>query len=195
MTLQDALGRLEALQQEWRVANRTFRERGLKYFARPLVLGLAVVYFCYAFIYSIPVKKRFWLEGEIKVARQRSQFADTYQSLRGRLSEIYAKSPSGKERSNWLTQRLLESLKAEGVISDSILPPEELVQAGVVIQKVRVPATFRFDQLYNWLQRIERLQPAAHILSVDLNKNTNAPGMNTVICEVGTMIPLKRLDQ
>lgn len=189
-----ALGALlESLQGEIQMVSSTFREKGTNRFVRPVVLGAFIVGVSYAYVYSPPLKKMKKLDKTITAAKATSIHADRYKEMRERLLNIYAQLPSREGRATWLTDTVVESMKAENVISDSIQPPDETRQSRFIAQKVTVTARLKFSEVFAWLYRLEAVKPQLQLSTLEINKSVEEIGLNQVICGVSVAIPERGL--
>ncbi|MBI5629466.1 MAG: hypothetical protein HY921_01135 [Elusimicrobia bacterium] len=180
---------LESARNEARIINSTIRERGLNRFLRPILFGGIIVYICYSMVYQKPGRQLAGLNKKIEASRATSQYADNYKTLRDRLGEVRALLPTVKERDRWLTGAILDSMRSGNILADSILPPDEVEQSGLVFQKVSVSLELKFPDLVAWLSRMEDAKPLMHIASFDLSKKADRPGRNGVNCTIATIIP------
>ena len=80
-------------------------------------------------------------------------------------------------------------------MSDSIVPPAETEQSGFVMQTLSVSIALKFSELISWLNRIEGNQPIMHVGNLEISKRDDPLGSNSVTCEIGTMIPVKKPGQ
>lgn len=182
---------VEDVQNEIQMISATIKEKGSNRFFRPIVICVTFIFGAYNFVYLPPVSKIKQLQRRIDAARATAQFSDSYKDLNGQLDAAFGKLPTVKERERWLADTLLETLKAEGLISDSIVPPEEATSHGLAEQRVQVVLTAKFSETYALVRHIEALKPAMHIANIDITKGDRLE-MNQVNVTVGTMIPIAR---
>ncbi|MBI3553310.1 MAG: hypothetical protein HY077_12515 [Elusimicrobia bacterium] len=182
-------------QEELGVVFSTLREKGTNRFGRTLAVGFIGAFFSFHFVYQPPMKKLAGLNKRISAARATAQYADQFKDLRDRLNLFYAKLPPVSSRDRWLTETVLETMKAENMISESIMPPDEQVQAGFVFQRLNVSVQLKFSELIPWLNRVEGNKPMLHIGALDLGKRDEPLGVNGISCEIGTVIPLNKPGQ
>lgn len=181
---------MQAIQSEIQIVSATLRDKGRKRFDRPLVTGLALVAGSYYLLYMPPQQKLSTLERRIETARATATNADTYKELRDQLRSIYAVLPKPKDKDRFLTEAVIETLKAEGLVSESIKPPDEQVQDSLAFQKVLVTAEVPFTSLVAWLARLEASKPFLHVNSLTLQKSKN-PGQASITVGLSTIVPIQ----
>ena len=172
----------------------TFKDKGAGRFSRPLLLGVFVIYAANAALYKPATKKLSGLQKRIDAVRATVQYAEQYQGLRARLNEARSRLPAPAGRGSWLTNSLIEAMKEEGVIADSINPPQESPLNQFYHQKVNVTVRARFPQLAAGLHRLETTKPLVHIHSLSISKGraegTEAEiGINQADVGVSTLVP------
>lgn len=181
---------LEKVQSEASFVNTTIKDKGSKRFGRPLVISGLVIFLSYWFIYKPPGEKIAGLQKKIDTAKATAQYADQFKDIRLRLLMIYSKLP-GPE-SPGVSDLIVESLKAEGIIPDSLQPPVESEIAGLRVQTVNVTLTVKFSELMAWLLRLEHSKPALHLQNIELRKKSTPIGRNEVMCTLVTAVPKVR---
>ena len=182
-------------QTEVQIIQAVMREKGTQRFARPMVIGLMMIILAYAGIYAPPAKKMAALQRRIFQAKRTAEFADSYTGMRDKLFSVYAIMPPVKDRESWLTGALVETMKSETIIADSIGTPEEDERSGLVFQRVTVSAELGFSQLMSWLRSIEAKKPLLHVSTIELTKRSQPLGHNGVNLNISTVVPIKRLGQ
>ncbi len=183
---------LALFQSEILVVQAAFREKGLRRFLRPIAIGAGSVALCYAALYSPPAKKMASLQKRIETARRTAQHADQYKALRDRLNQVYAQLPALRQRQSWLADALIDTMKARGIIADSISPPEEDERSGLVFQRIQVATQLRFQDLMAWLARIEETKPLLHVNNLEVGKRPLPLGRNNVTVGLSTIVPVRR---
>lgn len=180
------------VQEEVLLVSNTLKEKGAQHFMRPLVVVGLVLYASYAFVYLRPVKKLRRLDAQLAAAKATAQYAETYKAYQDRLLELYPELPLFKDRDQWLFNSLIDSLKAENIVSDSLRPPVEEELGGLLYQNVGMNSTLKYPEFLSWLARIEGAKPMLHISSIHIAKKKDALGQNQVSCTVSTIIPKNR---
>lgn len=183
---------VKAIQDEVQIVSQTLREKGSKRFEKPIVLGVVLVLASYYLLYAPPQKKLDVLQGRIDAAKALHQNADNYTVSRDRLRAAYSILPKMKDKDHFLVEAVLETLRAEGLTSDSIQPPDENKDANLDYQQIKVSAQMKFPELVGWLARIEASKPFLHISSVDIAKSKRL-GYCEVQAGVATIVPEKDL--
>lgn len=182
----------EDLQEEALLVSNTLREKGAQHFMRPLVVVGFVLYASYAFVYLRPVKKLRQLDVQLAAAKATAQYAQTYKSYQDRLLELYPELPLFKDRDQWLFNSLIDSMKAENIVSDSLRPPVEDETGGLIYQSVGMNSTLKYSEFLSWLSRIEGAKPMLHVSAINISKKTDSLGQNQVSCMISTVIPKNR---
>jgi hypothetical protein len=184
---------VKAVQDEIQTVSQTLKAKGSKRFERALLLGGAMVGLSYYFVYLPPMRKLEGLQRRIDSARAMSQNTDAYIQARDRLRSQYALMPKTADKDQFLTQAIVETLRAEGLTSDSILPPDEMKESNLSFQQIKVSAQMRFPELIGWLARIEASKPFLYVTSLEVFKSKNRMGYCDVTVGVSTIIPTKDL--
>ncbi len=193
MRVQFDLNRLvNALQEEARLISFTLKDKGTARFTKAVGISAAVVAAAHFFVYTPPLKKLAKLDKKLAEAQATAQYADAYKELRERLKAIYSRLPDEKDRGQWLHSTVVETLRAEGLIADSIQPPSESEQSGLVFQTLSVQLTARFPDLVRWLARIEGTKPMIHVASLSVAKKSGHPDQTDAAVVLSTVIPKVR---
>ncbi len=172
----------------------TFRDKGAKRFGKAFGIGAFFVLAAYFGVYMPPQHKISRLQREIDAARAMSEFGATYQALRDQLAGSYGTLPLMKDRKQWLSNAMRDSLVADGLTPELFRPVIETEASGLIFQTSTVSLTLRFNELYLWLLRLESATPLMHVYNIDVAKKTDMLGWNTVSASVMTAIPKKRFN-
>jgi type II secretory pathway component PulM len=184
---------IRRVKEEWSIASSTLKEKGAERFGRTFALGIMAIVISYYMIFLPPQKKLSGLQRRIDAAKATADYADQYKGLHDQLNSLYTILPPASAREQrWLTNAVLDSMKAEGIISDSVVPPEEVLDQGFAVQKQSISTSLKFSELVSWLNRLETNKPLMHVDSLSLMKKPDPVGTNSVNCEIGTVIPLSR---
>lgn len=184
----DFPGLLEKVQAEISFVNTTIKDKGSNRFSRPILIGGLMVFGAYWFVYAPPGKKMAGLAMQLNTAKSTAQFADAYKDVRLRLYSIYPKLPRPGQPS--LTANIIESLRLENIISDSLQPPSEAEQGGLLLQSVSASMTVSFAELVAWLLRLEAHSPVLHLTSLEVRKRSRQKYEAQVV--VSTIVPKVR---
>lgn len=186
-------GLLNLLTEEGQLVFSSFRERGTNRFARPIILGAFFIGICYTYLYLPPLKKMKKLDKTMAAAKATSVHADRYKAMRERLLAIYAELPAQEQRATWLTDTVVESMKAGNLTSDSIQPPDETRQSHFISQKVTVVARLSFAEVFSWFYRLEGVKPQVQLSNLEVTKGSEEIGSNQVACGIMVAIPERSL--
>lgn len=178
------------VQSELAFVQTTIKDKGADRFARPLLLGGALVFFSYWFIYSPSIKKLAGLDRKLNTARATGEFADQYKEVRERLYALYGLLPGPSDPS--LTEAIVDSLKTQNIMADSLQPPVVTDSAGLLFQSVNVTMTLKFSELTAWLLRIEAAKPLLHVSRISIKKKQDALGKSEVTAVLTTVVPTVR---
>lgn len=173
----------------------SFREKGLKHFARPLLASAIFLGASYILVYAPAGKRLKGLNARLAASEATSQYAETYTQLRDQLNGIYREMPPLKAKDAWLLNTMIDALKAENIISDSIQPPSEEEALGLIYQRADMGATLKFMEFFAWLGRIEASKPVIHVDNLRIQKKADLIGLNSASCRISTIIPRARLTQ
>lgn len=184
----------DAAKAELEMVMATVKEKGGKRFGKAFAIAGIMVFLAYAGVYAPPKKKAARLQSEIDAARKLSDFGTRYKDLRDQLGAIYAQLPDTKDREMFLSNAVIDSLKAEGLAPETFQPVREQEAAGLVFQTSNIAMPVRFGEFYSWMVRLETAKPLMHLQNVELTKKTDLVGINTVTAEIGTVIPKRRFN-
>ena len=182
---------VEIILREISIVSGTLKEKGVKRFARALVLAGFTVFAAYAGVYLPPQKKSAALAAQIKKAKMLSDYSTKYKDLRDRLAAACVALPSTADRDQWLSNSVRDSLSATGLIAEDFRPVSEQVTNGLVFQTATVSISLSFSAFFDWLLRLEGAQPMLHLANMELVKKGGA-GKNFATFDVATVIPVKR---
>ncbi len=171
----------------------SFREKGAKHFARPLVIGSLLILVAHLLGYKPAAQRLRTLGSKLAAARAAAQYADTYEAARDKLASIYSQTPQLKDRDQWLLGVLVESLKADGIVTDTLQPVTEMEDKGVIFQRASMSSTLNFKEIVRWIARIESTTPTVFIESLSVTKRADPIGQNTVNSAIVIAIPRNRL--
>jgi hypothetical protein len=184
----------DAVKAELEMVMSTVKEKGGKRFGKAFGIAGIMVFLAYAGVYAPPKKKAARLQSEIDAARKLSEFGARYKDLRDQLGAIYVQLPDTKDREMFLSNAVIDSLKAEGLAPETFAPVREQEAAGLVFQTSNIAMPVRFNEFYSWMVRLETAKPLMHLQNVELTKKTDLVGVNSVTAEIGTVIPKRRFN-
>ncbi len=188
----DILAMLGPVKTEAELVIATVRLRGAKRFGKAFGIAGLFVALAYLGIYKPPQDKISRLQKEIDTARAMSESGTAYQELRGQLASSYGILPHMKDQQQWLSNAMIDSLRADGLTPELFRPVVETETSGLIFQTSTVQLTIKFSDLYSWLMRLEGATPLMHISSLDIAKKNDMLGWNVVGASVMTAIPKKR---
>ncbi|MBI5242601.1 MAG: type 4a pilus biogenesis protein PilO [Elusimicrobia bacterium] len=174
---------------ELKVLKDGLRDKGPKYFARPLALGCVIIFASYYFVYKPPEGAMADAAKKLEAIRATTQYAADYQELQERLNLLSIRLPHTKEPGAWLLSEVRETLRQEGIIPTDLSTPNDQPGAGYRLISMTVTLSTGFTQLANWIARIERSKSLMHIKDLKLVKSQTPIGMNKVDVTVTTIVP------
>lgn len=183
---------LDLIRSEVELVVSTVKEKGGKRFGKSFALAGIMVFLAYVGAYAPAKKKKARLQSEIGAARTLAQFGAQYKDLRDQLAGTYGVLPQMKDKEMFLSNAVIDSLKAENLTPETLMPVRESEQAGLIFQSANIALPVRFSEFYTWIARIETAKPLMHLQNIDLVKKYDIPGYNTATAEVSTVIPKKR---
>jgi hypothetical protein len=184
---------LETTQREARTVFSTLREKGRERFGRTLLIALALVGGSYKGLYLPAQNKLSMLAQTITSAKTLSENADSYRLLREKLEAGYVQLPAQKDKDQFLMNAVLETLRAEGLMSESLRPPDQVNGELLSSQQTMVNAQLKFTEVLSWLARLEASQPHLHVLELALDKKKDKIGYCDVRVGVGTAVVIEDL--
>lgn len=185
---------LNAVKAEAGLVVTTIRHKGAKRFGKAFAMGGGLIAAAYFGIYKPPQDKISRLTAQIETARAMSQSSAAYQDIRTQLMGSYGSLPLLKDQQQWLSNAMIDSLRADNLTPELFRPVIETETSGLILQTSTVQLTIRFSDVYAWLQRIESATPMMHVSSLEITKKQDMIGMNVVAASVMTAIPKKRFD-
>lgn len=183
-----------AAKSEYEVVSATIKEKGLKRFANAFAVAGTLFAVAYFGIYKPPQNRIVRLQAEIEAARAMSKAGSEYKSLKEQLERSYAMLPAAKDRQQWLSNAMIESMRVEKLTPEMFRPVSEIDSGGLIFQTSTVQLSIKFAEAYAWLVRLEAAKPLMQVSSFELVKKQDAVGMNQVSVSVMTAIPKKRFD-
>lgn len=172
----------------------TIREKGPKRFGKAFGLAGICAAIAYFGIYSRLRTSAAQLSRELDKVKAMSEVGAQYKEIRDQLGTAYAILPEISDRDQWLSNALMDVLRARSLTPDSVKPVGELENNGLILQTSTVELTLGFEELYGLIAGIEASKPLMHIQSFDLQKKPDQLGKNTANITVTTVIPKKRLN-
>ena len=172
----------------------TLRHKGAKVFGKAFGMAGIMIAIAYFGVYKPPQDKISRLTAQIAAARAMSESGAAYQDLRTQLSGSYGTLPKMTEQKQWLSNAMIDSLRADSLTPDSFLPVVETENSGIIFQTSSVQLVIKFSEVFSWLQRLEGATPLMHVSNIELVKKPEMIGQNLVAASVMTAIPKKRFD-
>ena len=172
----------------------TLRHKGAKVFGKAFGMAGIMIALAYFGIYAPPQNKISRLTAQIAAAKAMSESGAAYQDLRLQLNGSYGTLPQMSDQKQWLSNAMIDSLRADSLTPESFLPVVETENSGIIFQTSSVQLAVKFSDLYSWLQRLESATPLMHVSSIELVKKPESIGYNRVAASVMTAIPKKRFN-
>lgn len=166
----------------------SLQDKGYKYFQRPMALGLLLILACYQLLYRAPVVRLKVIESELVATRATVKYAATYKDLRERLQILYSMLPTAKDPEEWLRNAIRESLREEGIVSNSLSSPRSNRVEGYRFLSITVTCEATYKDLATWIARLERGAALIYVESYKLAKKKAPIGMNTAEITITTAI-------
>jgi hypothetical protein len=185
---------LNLVKAEGELVLNTIRQRGGKRFGKAFGMAGAMIAAAYFGVYKPPQDKISRLTEQIEAARAMSQSSAAYKDVRDQLAGSYGTLPLLKDQQQWLSNAMIESLRADNLTPEMFRPVMENEQSGLIFQTSTVQLTIGFDQIYHWLIRLEGAKPMMHVSNLEIVKKQDMIGMNVVSASVMTAIPKKRFN-
>lgn len=183
---------LNAIKAEANLVITTLRHKGAKQFGKAFALAGAMIAAAYFGVYKPPQDKISRLTAKIAAAKAMSESGAAYQDARTKLVASYGTLPQLKDQKQWLSNAMIDSLRADNLTPEMFRPISEEETNGIIYQTSNVMITVPFNELYAWLIRLEGATPLMHVSSVEVTKKPDMIGWNNVSVAVKTAIPKKR---
>jgi hypothetical protein len=172
----------------------TIREKGGKRFMKAYLIAGFMVFAAYMGVYAPPQKKALMLARKIAAAKAMFDSGAQYSELRASLASAYAQLPPLKDKDQWLSNSMVDSLRSESLTPLSFRPIVEIETAGLITQSSSVELAAKFGEFYAWLVKVENAKPLMHVKMLEIGKKDEPIGMNAINCDVQTVIPKRRLN-
>jgi hypothetical protein len=181
--LKGAVAELTALRE-------AMRDRGAKFFSRPLAMAGVAVFAAYYYVYLPPLSKAKQVSDELATARATSQYAEEYQNLQARLSGLYTKLPRTQDPQGWILNEVRKTLREESIVPLSISPPNDTVKGEYRFITIEVRCQGNYPQIASWISRLERNPALLFVRDLGLRKDADPIGSNTVDVAITTVVPV-----
>ena len=112
---------LNAVKAEGELLLTTIRHKGVKRFGKAFGISALLVAAAYFGIYKPPQDKISRLQREIDAARAMSESGAAYKDLRSQLIASYGTLPQLKDQQQWLSNAMIDSLRADSVASQELV--------------------------------------------------------------------------
>lgn len=183
---------LSAVLEEIGLMISTVKEKGVPYFLRPLAVAGMMIFAGYYMVYLPPTNKIKRIEKKLVTSRAVARYSGTYTEFHDRLARIYPQLPQAKDRADWLYKTIIDTLKAQNIVSDALRPPIDDDVGGLIYQTTSVSSKLKFNEVYALIERLESVKPSLQITNLEISKVKEDIGYNKVTCSVDTVIPLRR---
>lgn len=185
---------LNAVKAEASLVITTIRHKGAKRFNKAFGMSGLMIAAAYFGVYKPPQDKISRLTAKIDMARAMSESSSAYQDVRNQLAGSYVTLPLLKDQQQWLSNAMIDSLRADNLTPEVFRPVTETEASGLIFQTSTVQLTLKFNDIYAWLLRLESATPLMHIGHLEIAKKAEMIGMNGVSASVMTAIPRKRFN-
>lgn len=172
----------------------TIRHKGAKRFGKAFGMSAFMIAAAYFGVYKPPQNKISRLTARIEAARAMSQSSTAYKEVRDQLVGSYGSLPHLKDQQQWLSNAMIDSMRADNLTPEVFRPVVENEISGLIFQTSSVQLTVRFNDIYTWLLRLEGATPMMHVSNLDIAKKPDMLGWNVVSASVMTAIPKKRFN-
>ncbi|TBR22316.1 hypothetical protein EPO15_08315 [bacterium] len=190
ITAADAQRLAKSALAEVTVLREALRDRGAKFFGRPLGMAAAIAFAAYYYIYLPPLTNAKKVSDELATAKATSQYAEEYQNLQSRLSGLYTKLPRTQDPQGWILNEVRKTLREESIVPLSISPPNDLVKGEYRFITIEVRCQGNYPQIASWISRLERNPALLFVRDLTLRKDADPIGSNTVDVAITTVVPM-----
>ena len=190
ITADDAQRLLRTVGAELTVLRDALRERGAKYFMRPLAMSGVMVFTSYYYVYAPPLAKAKGVAEELATAKATSQYAEEYQNLQSRLSGLYTRLPRTQDPQGWILNEVRKTLREENIVPLSISPPSDMAKGEYRFITIEVQCQGNYSQVASWISRLERNPALLFVHTLNLRKDAQPIGSNSVDVKITTVVPV-----
>ncbi|MBI5596917.1 MAG: type 4a pilus biogenesis protein PilO [Elusimicrobia bacterium] len=174
---------------EMTVLRDTMRDRGYKFFMRPLGLAGCAMMASYYYVYLPPISRAGKVLTELEAAEATSQYSEDYQNLQARLQGLYTKLPRTQDPQGWILSEVRKTLREEGIVPLSISPATDQPKGEYRFISIQVRCQASYPQVASWISRLERNTSILFVQDLILRKVTEQIGTNTVDVTITTVVP------
>lgn len=174
---------------EMTVLRDTLRDRGYKFFMRPLAISGCLMAAAYYYVYLPPLERAGRVRAELEAAEATSQYAEDYQNLQARLSGLYTKLPRTEDPQGWILSEVRKTLREEGIVPLSISPATDQPKGEYRFISIQVRCQASYPQVASWVSRLERNGSILFVQDLILRKVAEQIGTNTVDVTITTVVP------
>jgi Tfp pilus assembly protein PilO len=181
---------VESIFFDLKALSSALKEKGLRYFARPLGCAAVLLFVFYFYIYAMPRKRLTALDAELEAVRATVKYAGDYQDLSNRLHGFYSRLPKTTEPAAWLLADIRESLRQEGIVPDAFSSPSTEMRPGYRVVSMTVTLNMSYRQLASWMARLENGRYLLHVKDLTLVKKPKPIGNNLISVTLMTVVPI-----
>ena len=168
---------------------RTVQARGAKRYGRALAISAVVLVASYKMIFVEGGMKLTQAEHDLAAAKAVAQYASAFNDLDSAFRIFMLRLPPADRAEGWLLDSVRESMKAEGLVSQTLSPVAVTEAQGYKVLSINLTFQAKFKELANWIARIEGSRQLMHVSSLTLTKSPEAIGMNTVAVTISSVVP------
>ena len=180
---------LSFLQGELLVLRDCLRDKGAKYFARPIVMGALLILGTHHYVYQAPETAGARADKELKAAHATARFAGDYKDLQARLDGLLLKLPRTRDPESWLLESIRTTLREEGIVPTEYSAPTDVNMGGYRFISITVKFEAAYKEIGSWVARVERGTSLLYIQSFTLTKKPKPIGRNSVDVTITTLVP------
>ncbi|MBI3297467.1 MAG: type 4a pilus biogenesis protein PilO [Elusimicrobia bacterium] len=174
---------------ELTVLRDQFRERGYKFFIRPLGMAGAAMLVGYYYVYLPPLARASKVAVELGAAQATAQYAEDYKNLTARLDGLYTKLPRTDDPQGWILAEVRKTLRQEGIVPLSISTPTDAPRGEYRFISIQVRCQANYPQIASWISRLERNESILFVSELILRKESEPIGSNTLDVTITTVVP------
>jgi len=176
--------------EEFEYVKIILMERGVKFFIKPVFIGILLILILYTQIYQAAERDIFFKTDAIKAAQIQAENLEDYLKDKNNLIALGKMLPDIKDKSSWLLDKLTTILEENNVLASRISEQKEKDLGKFTSVNIKITLTVSYEELGKILQSIENDDIFLKVVALNLAKKGGQEellGYNEIDMEVSTV--------
>jgi len=166
-----------------------YGEKGFAPFKKPVIYAAPVLLVLYFGFYGPAGGRLSRARAEVTNMTVVSQYAEQYETAKGRIGLLQRKLPLVKDKDEWLSYVISSTAKKAGVSVDSQSAQRESEVGGYLVVSREISTTTTYHVFGRWLAEIENSPIFLRITELSVTRDENSPGNVKVSFILSTVFP------